>query len=57
MFFGWRPHAQRWAFPNPVWSELRQSFQEGTDDLESTGSKCPVFGEVQSDRVGLDWPG
>ncbi|MGY5809975.1 hypothetical protein ACXHXG_19950 [Rhizobium sp. LEGMi198b] len=54
MFFGWRPYAQRWAFPNPLWSELRQAFQEGRDDAESTRSKCPVFGEVQSDRVGLD---
>ncbi|NKQ86828.1 hypothetical protein C3Y91_21165 [Rhizobium sp. UPM1133] len=26
IFFGWRPYAGKWAFPNPVWSELRQAF-------------------------------
>ncbi|MDW9508803.1 hypothetical protein GOA81_28110 [Sinorhizobium meliloti] len=57
IFIGWRPYAGKWAFLNPVWSELRTAFQEGRDDVESTRSKCPVFGEVQSDRVSLDWPG
>lgn len=35
LFFGWRPYAGRWAFPNPVWSELQTAFQEGRDDAES----------------------
>jgi hypothetical protein len=44
IFFGWRPYAQKWAFPNPVWSELRKAFQEGRDDAErlSTEAICPV---------------
>ncbi|MGG7518806.1 hypothetical protein ACQ3G6_13050 [Allorhizobium undicola] len=41
IFFGWRPYAEKWAFPNPVWSELRTAFQEGRDDA-SSGS-CPAF--------------
>lgn len=45
IFFGWRPYAQKWAFPNPVWSELRTAFQEGRDDAESEPQKsaCPTF--------------
>jgi hypothetical protein len=45
IFFGWRPYAQKWAFPNPVWSELRTAFQEGRDDGESEPQKsaCPTF--------------
>ncbi|MBY3514147.1 hypothetical protein HFN76_18190 [Rhizobium laguerreae] len=34
LFFGWRPYAEKWAFPNPVWIELRTAFQEGTDHAE-----------------------
>lgn len=26
IFFGWRPYAERWAWPNPVWSELQAAF-------------------------------
>ncbi|WP_326912953.1 hypothetical protein [Rhizobium johnstonii] len=36
IFFGWRPYAEKWVFPNPVWNELRQAFQEGRDDAERT---------------------
>lgn len=45
VFFGWRPYADKWAFPNPVWIELRQAFQEGRDDAESEPRKsaCPTF--------------
>ncbi|MBB3967236.1 hypothetical protein [Rhizobium metallidurans] len=45
IFFGWRPYAERWAFPNPVWSELRTAFQEGRDDADRAPgrSRCPVF--------------
>ncbi|WP_188080043.1 hypothetical protein [Neorhizobium sp. P12A] len=45
VFFGWRPYAEKWAFPNPIWSELRQAFQEGRDDAERTPerARCPVF--------------
>ncbi|MDR9772079.1 hypothetical protein RJJ65_05285 [Rhizobium hidalgonense] len=43
VFFGWRPYAQKWAFPNPVWSELRQVFQEGRDDAEGLPTGCPSF--------------
>jgi hypothetical protein len=32
ILFGWRPYAGKWSFPNPVWSELRQPFQEGRDN-------------------------
>ena len=35
IFFGWRPYAERWAWPNPVWSELQAAFQEGRDDVDS----------------------
>ncbi len=34
LFMGWRPYAGRWAWPNPMWTDLRQSFQEGRDDAE-----------------------
>ncbi|MDC7741233.1 hypothetical protein [Rhizobium binxianense] len=45
IFFGWRPYAQKWAFPNPVWSELRQAFQEGRDDAHGhpKNASCPRF--------------
>ncbi|PZU82837.1 MAG: hypothetical protein DI528_18575 [Shinella sp.] len=44
VFFGWRPYAQRWAFPNPLWSELRTAFKEGRNDAEQTSvASCPVF--------------
>jgi len=45
VFFGWRPYAAKWAFPNPVWSELRTAFQEGRNDAESEPQKsaCPTF--------------
>ncbi|NKL77644.1 hypothetical protein [Rhizobium leguminosarum] len=45
IFFGWRPYAGKWAFPNPVWTELRQAYQEGRDDAESMAAErqCPVF--------------
>jgi hypothetical protein len=45
VFFGWRPYAGKWAFPNPVWSELRQVFQEGRDDAERMHdeARCPRF--------------
>lgn len=36
VFFGWRPYAENWAFPNRVWSELWTAFQEGRDDAERT---------------------
>jgi hypothetical protein len=42
IFLGWRPYAGKWAFPNPVWNELKQAFQEGRDDAEGASS-CPVF--------------
>ncbi|NLS04330.1 hypothetical protein HGP14_13300 [Rhizobium sp. P32RR-XVIII] len=45
VFFGWRPYAQKWAFPNPVWSELRTAYQEGRDDADRIGSPCPVFAD------------
>jgi hypothetical protein len=43
LFFGWRPYAEKWAFPNPVWSELWQAFQEGRDDADRVpeGIACP----------------
>lgn len=46
VFLGWRPYAQKWAFPNPVWSELRTAFQDGRDDAERTMAvpRCPLFG-------------
>ncbi|MBX4900122.1 hypothetical protein [Rhizobium bangladeshense] len=45
LFFGWRPYADKWAFPNPVWIELRTAFQEGRDDIEPgfATSHCPIF--------------
>jgi len=45
IFFGWRPYAQKWAFPNPVGSELRTAFQEGRNDAENhDGSQfCPIY--------------
>lgn len=45
IFFGWRPYAEKWAFPNPVWSELRTAFQEGRDDAELRLDSifCPMF--------------
>ncbi|WP_117193496.1 hypothetical protein [Rhizobium terrae] len=44
IFFGWRPYAEKWAFPNPVWIELRTAFQEGRDDAEEEAAgRCPVF--------------
>jgi hypothetical protein len=42
IFFGWRPYAGRWVFPNPVWSELRTAFQEGRDDVELKPEKVVV---------------
>jgi hypothetical protein len=45
IFVGWRPYAGKWAFPNPVWSELRQAFQEGRDDAECEERTCPVFAQ------------
>lgn len=44
IFFGWRPYAAKWGFPNPIWSELRAAFQEGRDDAEDC-SPCPVFAQ------------
>lgn len=41
IFFGWRPYAGKWAFPNPVWSELRTAFQEGRDDVERYSNPTP----------------
>ena len=35
LFFGWRPYAGKWAFPNPLWSELREAFQDGRDGCET----------------------
>jgi hypothetical protein len=43
IFFGWRPYAAKWAFPNPVWSELRTAFREGRDDADKTAHPCPTF--------------
>lgn len=45
VFFGWRPYAEKWAFPNPVWSELRQAFQEDRDDAERNRRelRCPSY--------------
>lgn len=43
LFFGWRPYAGRWAFPNPVWNELLQAFQEGRDDADRADKSCLVF--------------
>jgi len=43
IFFGWRPYAGKWAFPNPVWSEMRTAFQEGRDDAEGLPTGCPSF--------------
>jgi len=45
VFFGWRQYAAKWAFPNPVWRELRTAFQEGRDDIKDEMPKiyCPVF--------------
>ncbi|MBY5511855.1 hypothetical protein [Rhizobium leguminosarum] len=47
VFFGWRPYAEKWAFPNPVWSELQTAFQEGRDDAErlTTQAICPVYAQ------------
>ena len=52
VFFGWRPYAERWAFPNPVWSELRQAFQEGRDDAERAPevARCPSSIEYACER-------
>ncbi|RFB90735.1 hypothetical protein B5K08_17500 [Rhizobium leguminosarum bv. trifolii] len=51
VFFGWRPYAEKWAFPNPVWSELRQAFQEGRDDGVRQPEKvvCPRFASATLD--------
>lgn len=46
VFFGWRPYAGKWAWPNPVWSELKTAFQEGRDDAEGRSS-CPLFVDLQ----------
>lgn len=35
LFLGWRPYSGKWAFPNPVWSELTEAFQEGRDGCET----------------------
>ncbi|RWY71711.1 hypothetical protein EHI46_17790 [Rhizobium leguminosarum] len=43
IFFGWRPYAGKWSFPNPVWSELRQAFQEGRDDAPVELCAAPSF--------------
>ncbi|MGR9354502.1 hypothetical protein [Rhizobium leguminosarum] len=45
IFFGWRPYAEKWAWPNPVWSELRTAFQEGRDDAgrAPTSAVCSRF--------------
>lgn len=45
LFFGWRPYSGKWAFPNPVWTELRQAFQEGSDGVQvgHRGHQCPLF--------------
>ncbi|TAV48381.1 hypothetical protein ELI30_08735 [Rhizobium leguminosarum] len=43
LFFGWRPYAGKWAFPNPVWMELRTAFQEGRDDAAEQLARCPRF--------------
>ncbi len=44
IFFGWRPYARRWAWPNPVWSELTVAFEEGRDDAEKAfQASCPVL--------------
>ncbi|MBB4249450.1 hypothetical protein [Rhizobium sp. BK008] len=45
IFFGWRPYAEKWAFPNPVWTELRTAFQEGRDDAERNRRelRCPSY--------------
>lgn len=45
LFFGWRPYAGRWAFPNPVWNELLQAFQDGRDDAERNQqeNRCPSY--------------
>lgn len=43
IFFGWRPYSEKWAWPNPVWSELRTAFQEGRDDAACEERSCPVF--------------
>lgn len=44
VFFRWRLYAKKWAFPNPVWSELRTAFQEGRNDAEKDqGRRCPSF--------------
>ncbi|NEI62159.1 hypothetical protein [Rhizobium leguminosarum] len=42
VFFGWQPYSGKWAFPNPVWCELRQAFQEGRDIAEKL-MICPMF--------------
>lgn len=44
-FFGWRRYSGKWASPNPIWSELRQAFQEGRDDVgQASGQvQCPIF--------------
>ncbi|WFU00686.1 hypothetical protein QA648_10935 [Rhizobium sp. CB3171] len=52
VFLGWRPYAGKWAFPNPVWSELKQAFQEGRDDAEGQRS-CPIFVGLQHMATGL----
>jgi len=45
IFFGWRPYAGKWAWPNPVCTELRQAFQDGRDDAERLFQQknCPIF--------------
>lgn len=51
VFFGWRPYAGKWAWPNPVWVELRQAFQEGRDDGVRQPEKvvCPRFASATLD--------
>lgn len=44
VFFGWRPYAGKWAFSNPIWTELGKASQDGRDDAEKAfQASCPVF--------------
>ncbi|MBY5461344.1 hypothetical protein HFO89_34415 [Rhizobium leguminosarum] len=43
ILFGWRPYGGKWSSPNPLWSELRQAFQEGRDNAPVELCAAPSF--------------
>ncbi|MGZ2484852.1 hypothetical protein ACVITL_003375 [Rhizobium pisi] len=48
LFFGWRPYARKWAWPNPIWTELKLAFLEGRDDAEKSSDKTRHLGGTAS---------